>query len=60
MIKEILKEFDEKFLTNPTKKIAYINGDEKRELSKFLSDKINEAIIESVICVKKIKRSIKK
>ena len=45
--KDILKEFDEKFLTNPTKKIAYINGDEKRELSKFLSDKIKE-VTESI------------
>lgn len=33
---QYIKEFEDDFLTNPRRKIAYLNGDEKRELIGFL------------------------
>ncbi len=43
---EILKELDEQFLTNPKKKISLISGDEKRELSAFITKKIHQVLKE--------------
>jgi len=39
---KIIDEFDKQFLTNPAKKIAYCNGNEKREISKFLMDALEQ------------------
>lgn len=33
---EYIKEFEDDYLTNPRRKTAYLNGDEKRELIGFL------------------------
>lgn len=43
MISETLDRLDEKFLTNPRSKMSYLNGDEKRELVKFVEEEIKLA-----------------
>ena len=42
MIKDIIDELDNKFLTNPEKKISYISGDEKRELIEFITEELKK------------------
>ena len=44
MIKDIIDELDNKFLTNPEKKISYIGGNEKRELIKFITEELKQAM----------------
>ena len=44
MIKDIIDELDNKFLTNPEKKISYISGDEKRELIEFITEELKQAM----------------
>lgn len=43
-LKQILEELDEQFLTNPKYKISLASGDEKRDLLRFVSQKIKEVL----------------
>lgn len=49
MLKETLDRLDEKFLTNPRSKMSYLNGDEKRELVKFVEEEIKLAREETIM-----------